>query len=79
MAVFRPSGLPRPSEGVAIAMALRDSGDLDRALGAIQESRKIQEQSLNRPAEAVQPLEKAFVIAEELANKDPYDNHDRVL
>jgi tetratricopeptide (TPR) repeat protein/predicted Ser/Thr protein kinase len=42
-----PSGAPQRSLALGImAVALRDSGDLDGALGAIQESRKIQEHLL---------------------------------
>ena len=42
-----PSAAPQRSLALGImAVALRDSGDLDRALEAIQESRKIQEQLL---------------------------------
>ena len=91
-----------------LASALRSQGDLDGALRAIQEARRIGEQasypdpttrmldqygiflrqgtilgedgdvSLGRPADAIEPLRKAFETTEEFAKKDPNDAVSRM-
>ncbi|HXP85396.1 MAG TPA: serine/threonine-protein kinase [Bryobacteraceae bacterium] len=103
-----PSGQYRVAEGLSlVANALRYQGDLEGALQAIQEARKIAEHAayenetqrmidmygvllrqglilgedggvnLGRPADAIEPLQKAFQMVEAAAGKDPNDSASR--
>jgi serine/threonine protein kinase/tetratricopeptide (TPR) repeat protein len=104
-----PSAQYLVAQGLSLlASALRYQGDLDGALQAIQEARKIGEQavypnpttrmldqygiylrqglilgedadvSLGRPADAIEPLNKAFRTTDEFAAKDPNDAVSRM-
>jgi tetratricopeptide (TPR) repeat protein/predicted Ser/Thr protein kinase len=110
---FRSAGSPQQYLANALSLlanALRYSGDLDRALAAITEARRIvdgitfpnetskgvilyailfrqgsilgadESIGLDRPADAVEPLQKAFELVEQQAAQDPNDaaSRDRV-
>jgi serine/threonine protein kinase/tetratricopeptide (TPR) repeat protein len=103
-----PSAASALSAGLSVlANALRYQGDLEGALQAIQEARKVVEKTtyptetkrmfnlygiflreglilgedgaanLDRPADAIQALQKAFDISEAAASKDPIDSSSR--
>jgi tetratricopeptide (TPR) repeat protein/predicted Ser/Thr protein kinase len=103
-----PSSSYRLAGGLSLlADLLRYQGDLEGALRAIQEARKISEEAvyedetarmiqmqgvlllqglifgedggvnLGRPAEAIEPLQKAFDMVVEAARKDPHDAMSR--
>jgi serine/threonine protein kinase len=98
-----PQSIRLPASLSLLAIALREQGDLDGALAAILESRKLAEQatyatetqrminmyavltrqaailanqdgvSLDRPADAIEPLQKALDLTEEATRKNPAD------